>query len=168
VPTVGEQLRQAREAQNLTMHQAAEATKLRTDHVRALEEGDYSVFSAPVYIRGSIRTYAHFLKLNSVALVEQANADLAQSPQHHEPSFPDRPSRNIMDFVMYQVSKLNWKIALPVIAVVIILGGGILGVRLWFNHRNKDPLSELKPALYQPKTSPGQTLPLPVPARRNP
>ena len=46
--TVAEQLRQAREARNLTVQQVAEITKIRTDHVRAVEEGNYDVFSAPV------------------------------------------------------------------------------------------------------------------------
>src|SRR5256885_16408736 len=60
--TVAEQLRQAREAQNLTVHQIAEITKIRTDHIRALEEGNYNVISAPVYIRGFIRSYATILQ----------------------------------------------------------------------------------------------------------
>ena len=161
MPTVGEQLRFAREAQKLTIQQAAEATKIRSDHIRALEEGDYSVFSAPVYVRGSIRTYATLLKLPAPKLVEQVNAELAQSPKHHEPSLSPTPTRTIMDFVMYQVSKLNWKIAVPLIVVVLVIGGGFLGVRLWFDHRNKDPLAELKPAIYQGTKPNGQTLPLP-------
>lgn len=166
MPTVGQQLRQAREAQNLTVHQAAEATKIRSDHIRALEDGDFSVFSAPVYIRGSIRTYARLLKLESVPLVEQVNLELAQSPHHQEPSFPPSPSRNILDFVMYQVSKLNWKIALPIAIAVILLGGGILMVRLFIDHRNQNPLADLKPALYRPQAASSPTLPIPTTPRR--
>jgi len=55
--TVGEQLRLAREAQNLNVYQVAEITKIKTDHIRALESGTYDMFSAPVYIRGFIRSY---------------------------------------------------------------------------------------------------------------
>jgi len=62
--TVAEQLRQAREAQNLNVQQVAQVTKIRTDHLVALEEGNYNVFSAPVYIRGFVRTYAALLKLD--------------------------------------------------------------------------------------------------------
>ena len=36
--TVAEQLRQGREARGLTVEQVAEVTKIRTDHLRALEE----------------------------------------------------------------------------------------------------------------------------------
>src|SRR6266404_9003813 len=62
--TVAEQLHLAREAKNLTVHQVAEVTKIRTDHIRALEEGNFNIFSAPVYIKGFVRTYATLLKLD--------------------------------------------------------------------------------------------------------
>ena len=70
---VGEQLRIARESQNLAIHQVADWTKIRGDHIRALEEGNYSVFSAPVYIRGSVRTYATLLKLDPAIILGQLN-----------------------------------------------------------------------------------------------
>jgi hypothetical protein len=46
------------------MQQVVEITKIRTDHLRALEAGNYDVFSAPVYIRGFVRGYAKLLKLD--------------------------------------------------------------------------------------------------------
>jgi cytoskeletal protein RodZ len=61
MPTVAEQLRAAREAKKLTVQQVADATKIRTDHIRALEEGNFSAFSAPIYIRGSVKNYATLL-----------------------------------------------------------------------------------------------------------
>ena len=54
--TVAEQLHEAREARRLTVEQVAEITKIRGDHLRALEEGNFDVFSAPVRgLTGSIR-----------------------------------------------------------------------------------------------------------------
>ena len=50
--SVGEQLRKARESRRLTLSQVADATKIKSDHIAALEEGDFHPFSAPVYIRG--------------------------------------------------------------------------------------------------------------------
>ena len=44
MPTVAEQLRAAREATKLTIEQVADATKIRTDHIRALEQGNFSAF----------------------------------------------------------------------------------------------------------------------------
>ena len=64
MPTVSEQLRLAREQQHLDVYQVAEVTKIKTDHIRALESGTFDVFPAPVYIRGFVRTYAGMLKLD--------------------------------------------------------------------------------------------------------
>ena len=49
--TVSEQLRLAREQQQLDVYQVAEITKIKTDHIRALESGTYDIFPAQVYIR---------------------------------------------------------------------------------------------------------------------
>lgn len=62
MPTVAEQLRAAREARKVTITQMAEVTKIRTDHLRALEEGNFNAFSAPIYIKGSVKNYATQLK----------------------------------------------------------------------------------------------------------
>ena len=67
MPTVAEQLRAAREAKNLSVNEVAEITKIRTDHIRALEEGNFDIFVAPVYIRGFARTYATLLKLGATS-----------------------------------------------------------------------------------------------------
>ena len=61
-------------------------TKIRGDHIRALEEGNYSIFSAPVYIRGFVRTYANLLKLDTKVLLDQLGRELAESGQV-DPSF---------------------------------------------------------------------------------
>ena len=82
--TVGEQLRRAREARNLTVEQVAEITKIRTDHVRALEEGNYDVFSAPVYIKGFVRTYSTLLKEDVPATMAALEAELGQTHRFAE------------------------------------------------------------------------------------
>ena len=70
MPTVAEQLRAAREARNLSINEVAEITKMRGDHIRALEEGNFDVFVAPVYIRGFTRTYGTLLKLDVPQLIK--------------------------------------------------------------------------------------------------
>ena len=55
--------------QSRRLHQVADHTKIRTDHVRALEEGQFGAFSATVYIRGSVKIYAKLLKLDEAKLL---------------------------------------------------------------------------------------------------
>src|ERR1044071_4768738 len=107
--TVAEQLRQAREAQKMTVHQLAEITKIRTDHIQALEEGNFNVFSAPVYIRGFVRTYATLLKLDVPATMAELDAELGRTEKFSEPPpLTDEP-RTFVDWLMLQLSKVDWR-----------------------------------------------------------
>ena len=85
MPTVAEQLRAAREAKNLSVTEVAEITKIRTDHIRALEEGNFDMFVAPVYIRGFARTYATLLKLDVPQVIKALDAELGQTEKFAEP-----------------------------------------------------------------------------------
>jgi cytoskeletal protein RodZ len=165
--TVAEQLRQAREAQNLTVYQVADVTKIRTDHIRALDEGNYDVFCAPVYIRGFVRSYASLLRLEVPVILQQLNEELALSDKHREPPPLTRTRRTILDVLMYQLSKLNWRIFLPILGVIILAVAGWFVYRAMSHPRTKAVPSRLGPGLYQPaKKAPGHTLPLPAPTRR--
>jgi cytoskeletal protein RodZ len=160
--TVAEQLRTSREAQGLTVYQVAEITKIRTDHIRALEEGKYEAFAAPVYLRGFVRTYATLLKLDVPGMMSRLEAELSQTDKFQElsPMF-DEP-RGFLDVVVLQLAKVDWRLALPSLGVALALLMAILGYRAWRAHRSKDPLANLGPGIYQPaEKQSGETLPLP-------
>jgi cytoskeletal protein RodZ len=158
MPTVGEQLRAAREKQKLAIHQVADWTKIRGDHLRALEEGDYSVFSAPVYIRGFVRTYASLLKLDSAQILQQLSRELADSGQH-EPAL-SQPANGVLDDAMFQFSKFVRRLALPAVGVLLIAALAAVSYFVWLRSQHKDPTRGLGPGLYQSKPA-GETLPLP-------
>jgi len=161
MPTVAEQLRAGREARKLTVQQVADATKIRTDHIRALEAGDFSIFSAPIYIRGSVKNCAVFLKLDVPQILASLDAELKGTQKFSEPPPLTEPETTILDGLTLALAKLNWKmgfIGIIALVAVIVMAMVVLGVR----HHNKrtDPLVHLKPAIYQPANA-GDTLPLP-------
>src|SRR5881394_724509 len=147
--TVAEQLHQAREARRLTVEQVAEITKIRGDHLRALEQGNFDVFSAPVYIRGFVRTYSTLLKLDVPQVMAALDGELGQTKKFAEPPpLSDHP-KGAVDFLMLQLSKIDWQkgaLALGAIAVVL---AGVLGYVAWRHHQNSDPLKGLKPGVYR-------------------
>src|SRR5208283_4812905 len=118
--TVAEQLRAAREAGNLTVEQVADVTKIRTDHVRALEEGKFNVFSATIYIRGSVKLYARLLKLDEAKLLAALDTELKGTERFSEPPPLVETKKNMLDAVILLLAKLNWKIGF--VGVVAILG----------------------------------------------
>ena len=156
---VGKQLQAARNALQLTVQQVADTTKIRTDHIRALEEGHYEMFSAPIYIRGFVRIYATQLKLNTPQIMSTLDAELRQSEKFKEPPPLMEESNTFLDHVMFWLSKLNWRVGLVgggalVLLLVILLVGSA-----WRHHSRSNPLAGLKPAVYQSADA-GETLPL--------
>ena len=128
---VGEQLHAAREALKLTVQQIADTTKIRTDHIRALEEGHFEVFSAPVYIRGFVRIYATQLKLNTAQIMSALDAELKQTEKFKEPPPLMEESNTLLDHAMFWLSKLNWRVgviaggALVLLLVLLFAGFGL-------------------------------------------
>lgn len=163
MPSVAEQLRAAREARGLTIQQVADITKLRADHVRALEEGDYGVFSAPVYLRGFVRSYASILKLDSPPLIAALDGEIGSVEKFKEPAPATQPPNPVVRYLSYQISRINRRVALIVsasLAVVIIL---IASITAWQRHlAHSDPLAHFPAGVYQ-STRSGETLPLPSP-----
>jgi cytoskeleton protein RodZ len=68
--SLGGILREARQAKGVTLEQAAAATRIRFRTLNALEEDLLAELPAPVYVRGYLRTYAHYLEVDSDGLVE--------------------------------------------------------------------------------------------------
>jgi cytoskeletal protein RodZ len=164
--TVAEQLRQAREAQKMTVHQLAEITKIRTDHIRALEEGNFNVFSAPVYIRGFVRTCATLLKLDVPQTMSALEAELKQTEKFHEPPPLTNEPRTPLDFVTLQLSKLNWRLGLAVAGGLAVMLVVVLIVVVVKHSKTSNPYEGLKPGVYQPaQNNSGETLPLPAPKK---
>jgi cytoskeletal protein RodZ len=162
--TVAEQLRQAREAKSLTIQQVADITKIRTDHLRSLEDGDFNVFAAPVYIRGFVRSYSTLLKLDVPKTMAALDAELGQTKRFCEPpALSDHP-RGVLDFVMLQLSRVDWRKGLVALGAAVVVLGLVLGYMAW-RHR-RPALQGLKPAVYHSAQSgSGETLPVPAPKR---
>lgn len=151
MPTVAEQLHQAREQRGWTVHQLADMTKIRTDHIRALEEGNYNVFAAPVYIQGFVRTCATLLKLDVPSVMAELDRELGKTKQFREHPRLTGESRGVLDYIMLQFSKINWRVGLPLLIIGLVIAGAIIGIRAYQTRKTEDPLKNLGPGIYQPK-----------------
>lgn len=165
---VGEQLRSARKAQKMSERDVAEITKLRADQVLAVEDGNFDVFPARVYVRGFVRTYARLLKLDVDQVLADLDKELQTSSVHSEPPPLDPDNRSIADSIMFQLSRINWKFMLPVLIILFLAAGTLWGIRAWKEAQTRDPLAGLPEGVYRPTNPlPIETLPIPIGAATN-
>jgi cytoskeleton protein RodZ len=79
--TIGEALRAAREAQGRSLHDAAEATRIRSSYLEALEEERFGELGGNVYAKGFLRSYAGYLGVDPAPLLEAYRAqETAEAP----------------------------------------------------------------------------------------
>ncbi len=160
--TVPEQLRRAREEQRLSIHQVADLTKMRADHIRALEAGDYDAFSAAVYIRGFVRCYATLLKLPLAEVLRELDQELGQTTRFRELPSLTGTAKGPLDRLMLLASRLPWRILVPLALFLVIIGGAVYGVRLWQRDSRQAAPADLGPGLYRGPAPVVESLPLPT------
>jgi cytoskeleton protein RodZ len=76
--TIGERLEEARKRKGISVREAAESTKIRSDYLQKFEANTFDIDLPPLYIRGFIRTYAKFLDLDAERLVGDVDAALTR------------------------------------------------------------------------------------------
>lgn len=80
VEGVGDRLRAAREAQSLTVADVAQALKISPRQVELLEGNAWSQLPGYTFVRGFVRNYARFLRLDVEAVIKALDASAAPPP----------------------------------------------------------------------------------------
>src|SRR5512140_3224043 len=78
---IGPDLRRAREARDLSIEAAAEATKIRARYIQALEDEDFDALPAPVFATGLLRSYSAFLSLDPNVMVARLGIQPEMRPR---------------------------------------------------------------------------------------
>lgn len=68
--SIGEKLRQAREARKISIKEVVKETNISPLYLQALEEEKFDRFPSETYLIGFLRTYAEFLKLDVESIVQ--------------------------------------------------------------------------------------------------
>ncbi|MBE2212314.1 MAG: helix-turn-helix domain-containing protein, partial [Opitutaceae bacterium] len=85
--SIGERLEEARKRRGISVREASEATKIRGDFLLSFENNQFDVGLPEIYVRGFLRNYGSFLKIDSEKLATDYNATLIGDarPQRKEP-----------------------------------------------------------------------------------
>ena len=97
--------------------------------------------------------------LDEDRIIKELDQELSGTKKFREPpSLLGRP-KGPVDVLALKLSRVNWRIALPLLFLAILAIGGWLGYKAWHERQTQDPFRELGPGLYQAKR-PGETIPL--------
>ena len=114
---LGNTLSRARRARGVTFEDVERDTHVSRRYLQALESEDFSVFPAPVYARGFLRTYSRYLGLNPEELIRVfPNGGLQQQVDITPLPTVNRPQG--------QMINVNWVVA--GLVAVFLLGAGVL------------------------------------------
>lgn len=71
MPTLGQVFTEARQRKKVTASQAASATRMKVQHIEAMERDDFSRMAAPMYAKGFIKIYAEYLGLDPAPFIAE-------------------------------------------------------------------------------------------------
>jgi cytoskeletal protein RodZ len=71
--TIGERLEEARKRKGISVREAAETTKIRSDYLQKFEANSFDINLPPLYIRGFLSAYARYLELDPQRIVSDLN-----------------------------------------------------------------------------------------------
>ena len=85
---LGSSLKEARLRNGLDLAAAAEATKIRSRHLQALEDEQFDILPGQTYVRGFLKTYADFLGLDGQLYVDEYSSRFWVSEDGGSPRTP--------------------------------------------------------------------------------
>jgi hypothetical protein len=73
---IGERLEEGRKRKGVSIREAAEATKIRGDYLLAMEDNSFEIPLPQIYVRGFLKNYARYLKLDPNKILTDYDAHL--------------------------------------------------------------------------------------------
>jgi len=120
--TVGETLRTAREKKGYDIDYVSDTLKIRAKYLQALEEGDYSIFPSPLYIKGFLKNYAKLLGIDESEILALYRREYTYDPKEKEREFLpiDNPVKTVK-FVLKPGYIVTFFTAMVILLIVIYL-----------------------------------------------
>jgi len=84
--TIGERLEEARKRKGISIREAAEATKIRSDYLHKFESNQFDINLAEIYVRGFLRSYAIHLGISADKILNDYAALGINESKQRQPS----------------------------------------------------------------------------------
>ncbi|MHB1352817.1 MAG: helix-turn-helix domain-containing protein [Thiobacillus sp.] len=139
--TVGQILREAREASGMTLDEASARLRLMHRQVEAMEADDFEALGQPVFARGFVRNYARLLGLAPETLLASMEGGPAASAAV---SYAEPPLERSW-------FASSWLILLSLVVLVVVAVP--VGLYLWLNSEVDDGAGQRQAAASHPKAA---------------
>lgn len=139
--TVGQILREAREASGMTLDEASARLRLMHRQVEAMEADDFEALGQPVFARGFVRNYARLLGLAPETLL----ASMEGGPAASAAVSYAEPLRERSWFAS------SWLILLSLVVLVVVAVP--VGLYLWLNSEVDDEVGQRQAAASHSKAA---------------
>lgn len=126
--TAGEQLRNAREAQGITLEDVAARTRIPTRHLQSVEDGEWDKLPAPTYTIGFAKSYASVVGLDRNAIGETLKAEMGGG------ALAARPEAQVFEPADPARVMPRWVVVLALLALV-----AVAAAFLWNRNRELTP-----------------------------
>lgn len=133
--SIGQTLREAREAQGLSVEEVATRLRLMQRQVDAIEADDFASLGQPVFARGFVRNYAKLLDLPPEALLARMAGDSSDTRVVTQPPAPPPHSWLSSPWLILLMLGLVVAVAVPI------------GLYLWLNSDSGEDEAQTMPAL---------------------
>lgn len=165
--SIGETLRAARHARKLSLEDVSRATKIKVDILEKLEADDYAALPAAMYVKGFLKLYADYLRLDSAAITAaylESQGGLRRQGLHIETEAQIRARRQRE--LQLPLGSVVRVVGALTATVVLVFAGYLLWQRKSAPATPKPlalPVADFE-AYYEPKSRPAPEL-LEAPAR---
>lgn len=117
--SVGQQLKQAREKQGLSVSQIADAQHLRNSIILAIENGDYGQIDSELFLKGYVRAYAKQVGLNGDEIIVDLNRELEPARLQKKRELEANP---LVDIERRRRKKRRVAKLLLLVAAIVLVG----------------------------------------------
>lgn len=132
---IGEFLKDAREAQGMTLEDVESATRIRRRYLEAIENGDFSQVPGEVQLRGFIRNYAAAVGLEPSAVIGRYLESRGAAAVGEETLEGTKTEILVVE------ERRPGKLLFIALLVLLVLAAGALYYLFVYSGRLEDPLS---------------------------
>lgn len=125
--TLGERLKQAREARGVSLREISDQTRIATRYLEAIENNDYKVLPGGVFNKGFIKSFAKYVGVDDKEALDEYNQFVAQQGGDEEEQTPYDPRSN-SDLLADNGSGSQWLTMLVALGILAALTGAVV----WF------------------------------------